>query len=368
MRIAAGVLKALGFTALAISLLEPLLTGSRPRRGANAFVILADNSQSLQIRDGQTTRTNGDWMRACLQGESEWKTRLGQDYDVRSYVFDSHLRAVEGFEGSDVRWHGQCTGDITRGPLETVPRVAACGRCCFLPTATAPISSDLDLSSLPPIYTGGASVAIGCPGCRRDSGFDQSDEFRVGAGCRPGRRFDVGLNGESIVAILADEAGKRGGAPGTEDDRRRQAAGFSVSVPARAQRRELLSRQSVSGVRLKKSEGAGDDRRSTEQTLANNSRLVVVDQGGGPYRVLYVSGRPNWEFKFLRRAIDEDKEVELIGLVRIARRQPKFDFRSARVSIDQPSVRRFRSPRSGDGRAARPAGLDSVGYARQVTS
>ena len=56
-RIAAGVLKALGFTALAISLLEPLLTGSRPRRGANAFVILADNSQSLQIRDGADDRT-----------------------------------------------------------------------------------------------------------------------------------------------------------------------------------------------------------------------------------------------------------------------------------------------------------------------
>jgi hypothetical protein len=36
-RITAGVLKALGFTALAISLLEPLLTGSRPRRGANAW-------------------------------------------------------------------------------------------------------------------------------------------------------------------------------------------------------------------------------------------------------------------------------------------------------------------------------------------
>src|SRR5580693_8626838 len=97
-RIAAGVLKALGFTALAISLLEPLLTGSRPRRGANAFVILADNSQSLQIRDGESNHTNGDWMRGLLQGESAWKTRLGQDYDVRSYLFDSHLRAVDGFE------------------------------------------------------------------------------------------------------------------------------------------------------------------------------------------------------------------------------------------------------------------------------
>ena len=64
--IAAAILKAVGFTALAISLLDPLLTGTRPRRGANAFVILADNSQSLLIRDDDATRTRGDWLRDVL--------------------------------------------------------------------------------------------------------------------------------------------------------------------------------------------------------------------------------------------------------------------------------------------------------------
>jgi uncharacterized membrane protein len=58
--------------------------------------------------------------------------------------------------------------------------------------------------------------------------------------------------------------------------------------------------------------------------------MFVVDRGGGPYRVLYVSGRPNWEFKFLRRAEQEDDQVHLVGLIRIAKRQPKFDFRDAR--------------------------------------
>ena len=64
---ARAILKALGFTALALSLLEPLLTGSRPRRGANAFVILADNSQSLLIRDDETARTRGEWLRDLLR-------------------------------------------------------------------------------------------------------------------------------------------------------------------------------------------------------------------------------------------------------------------------------------------------------------
>ena len=80
---------------------------------------------------------------------------------------------------------------------------------------------------------------------------------------------------------------------------------------------------------------------SQEATLANNSRLVLVDRGGGPYRVLYLSGRPNWEFKFLRRAADDDQEVNLIGLVRIANREPKFDFRSRRGESTNPLFRGF---------------------------
>src|SRR5690606_35598115 len=51
------------------------------------------------------------------------------------------------------------------------------------------------------------------------------------------------------------------------------------------------------------------------------------DRGGGPYRVLYVGGAPRWEFKFLRRALAADDEVDLAGLVRIAKKEPKFTFR-----------------------------------------
>jgi uncharacterized membrane protein len=70
-----------------------------------------------------------------------------------------------------------------------------------------------------------------------------------------------------------------------------------------------------------------DPTKTSEATLANNVRLVAVDRGQGPYEVLYVSGRPNWEYKFLRRALEEDDQVRLVGLVRIAKREPKFSFR-----------------------------------------
>ncbi len=84
-----------------------------------------------------------------------------------------------------------------------------------------------------------------------------------------------------------------------------------------------------------------DPRRSREATLANNTRLVAVDRGRGPYRVLYVCGRPNWEFKFLRRAVEEDDQVQLVGLLRIAKREPKFDFRSRAGEGTNPLFRGF---------------------------
>ena len=81
--------------------------------------------------------------------------------------------------------------------------------------------------------------------------------------------------------------------------------------------------------------------RTREATLENNRRIATVDRSGGPYRVLYVTGRPNWEFKFLRRALDADDEVHLVGLVRIARREPKFKFLGRSGERTNPLFRGF---------------------------
>jgi uncharacterized membrane protein len=75
--------------------------------------------------------------------------------------------------------------------------------------------------------------------------------------------------------------------------------------------------------------------------LENNIRVVAVDRSGGPYRILYVSGRPNWEFKFLRRALQEDEQLDLVGLIRIANREPKMEFRGRAGESSNPLFRGF---------------------------
>ena len=68
-----------------------------------------------------------------------------------------------------------------------------------------------------------------------------------------------------------------------------------------------------------------------EANQANNQRVVVIDRGGGPYRVLYLAGRPNWEYKFLQRAVSEDEQVDLVGLIRVARKRRNSSSRGARA-------------------------------------
>ncbi|MBP8256575.1 MAG: hypothetical protein KAX37_04575, partial [Opitutaceae bacterium] len=87
------------------------------------------------------------------------------------------------------------------------------------------------------------------------------------------------------------------------------------------------------------SDGAG--KHEEEATMANNSRVIAVDRGRGPYRVLYVAGRPNWEFKFLNRAIEADSQVQLVALIRVAKREPKFDFRGRSGETSNPLYRGF---------------------------
>ncbi len=330
LRIGCTVLKTLAFSALAFSLLEPLLTGTRPRRGANAFVILADNSQSLLIRDDDATRTRGERVREALRGESVWKTRLGQDFDVRNYVFDSHLRAVDNFDSLTFDGTGTALTTSLSALSKRFHGLALAGVLLFTDGNRTDLG-EIDWAERPiPIYP----VVPPARAAARDVGVNVLSISQTNFESAPVViRTDVtavGFKGESIAALIVDEAGE------TVERQVAPATGNGKPLSFRFQFRPAKKGISFYHVKAfpvseeKKAQQAEGAVSSTEQTLANNSRLVVVDQGAGPYRVLYVSGRPNWEFKFLNRAIEEDKDVELIAMLQIAERQPKFDFRDQR--------------------------------------
>jgi uncharacterized membrane protein len=55
-----------------------------------------------------------------------------------------------------------------------------------------------------------------------------------------------------------------------------------------------------------------------EQELRNNSRSALVEVAEKSYRILYFEGEPRWEYKFMRRALGADEDLQLASLLRVS--------------------------------------------------
>ncbi len=338
-RVLAALLKGVGLTALVACLVEPMYTGTRPRPGSNLFLVVADTSSSLRLSDHGSRKSRGQMLEERLAETSPWLTRLGQDFELRRYVFDTSLRPVDKFEklsfdGEASTLNGSLAALADRFRDQPVAGILVLTDG----NATDAEETHPDRKGLPPVYP----VAIGEDGGLVDLSVSRVAVTQTNFEAAPVTITAIvegrGVAGQEIGIRVLDESGKV--------IERKMVASASDGEPI-VQR--FLLKPEKPGISfytvetfLKGEEPTGDKPSKTQDaTLANNRRLAQVDRGGGPYRVLYVAGRPNWEFKFLRRASEEDDEVHLVGLVRIAKKEPKFAFLGRTGERTNPLFRGF---------------------------
>ena len=53
-----------------------------------------------------------------------------------------------------------------------------------------------------------------------------------------------------------------------------------------------------------------------EQNVQNNAVVRLINVGPKKMRILYMEGEPRWEYKFIRRAIEDDPSIELVTILR----------------------------------------------------
>jgi len=53
-----------------------------------------------------------------------------------------------------------------------------------------------------------------------------------------------------------------------------------------------------------------------EENLENNRLTRVLLVQGGKHRILYVEGEPRWEYKFIRRAVEDDPAITVVSMLR----------------------------------------------------
>lgn len=363
-RALAFLLKLTGIVLLALCLLEPMWTGESPKKGANDLVVLADNSRGLSVKGPGAAKTAGDLMAEKVRGSDGllpgWMESLGETFRLQTYTFDSRLRRSADFSELDFSGDASALMTSVRSLRARFDQRPLAGMLVFtdgnatdanlLKETISELSENAAGSDKPapifPVLTGanlggGKDVALGAVTAAQSPFEDAPVTITAEISGR-------GMSGQKAVIIVGNEAG--------EELARTEVDLGKASEPGEAPRSVRIQVPVVKpGVSFFDVVAVPADRvadwndpekwkkATSEMTLENNRRLIAVDRGLGPYRILYVSGRPNWEYKFLRRSLERDTEVELVSLIRIAKREPKFEWRGRSGEASNPLFRGFES-------------------------
>ncbi|MBN2317049.1 MAG: hypothetical protein JXM79_24190 [Sedimentisphaerales bacterium] len=334
-------LRFLGVLILALCLIEPVWSGRRAKSGANLFLVVADNSNGMTIRDRGEKRNRGEILHTALHGKGAcWLDALADNFQLRQYTFDSRLHRTTDFAKLSFDGTSSAIGEVLRTIGQRYRDRPLAGVLLMTDGCATDIGEQFyDLSGVPPIYP----VVIGNSKSPKDISLTNVTVSQTVFEDAPVTiQADVetsGYDGKSIIVELLESPGRV-----VESQTR------NIHKNNEKQTLRFRLRPDRSGVlfyRLRVAEKVSQDdvtnktEESTEATQANNQRSVIVDRGKGPYRILYVTGRPNWEYKFLRRAISEDEQIHLVGLLRVAKREPKYDWRGRPGEQGNPLYRGF---------------------------
>ncbi len=339
-RLACFILKFLGTAALIFFLLDPRLERQIAKPGANHVAILVDRSASLEIPDPTTGRPRSEEIRDLLAPDAPWLTNLAATHTVHRHVFDSRVRAVPDFttltfDGHLTSLH-QALADLadrtTNLPLSGLILLTD-GNATDPTTLAQPQTishSPFQISNSPPIYPVLLGPDTAPPDLRivhttaTESAFEDTPvtiEVEIEATGFQTRDVKVQLLDPATRQVLTTE--------------KRRIATDSARLPIRFEIRPKNPGLFTAIARVESTTGV------PEATLANNERLIALPRRSDPIRVLYVGGRPNWEHKFLKRALDHDDLVQLVSLIRISDRTPRFAWRDATAATTNPLYQGF---------------------------
>jgi uncharacterized membrane protein len=335
------VVRICGWLLLSICLVNPLWSSSRPRSGANVIAVVADISRShLVTADSGVTTRAAAFTAALKAGETTepvgWLTQLSQDFELRRYTVADRLQQTPHFDA--VEFNG--TASSLRGALQQLKQRYEGQPLAGIILLSDGIATDAsgsleDLKGLAPVYpvlppedAAQPDVAVGTYAVTQTAFDDAPVTIQV-------HPSTVNVTSGQVAVTLLDAAGTT-----------LETQSYTIGDPSPLKFRHRPTETGTVFYRLKVAlQDEAGQAINSEVTLVNNEQLISVERGTMPRRILYVAGRPNWEFKFLRRAIETDPQLQVVALIRIARKEAKFDFRG---NAGERSNSLFRGFKDGD--------------------
>ncbi len=307
-RIFKGLLIGLKLAALLLlflALLEPVVSVSTITPLKSSLMILVDDSKSMSIKDAGKNGTRRDFA-ANLLGSGEGPgllTELGKNFKLQLYEFSSDVSHLE--TSSKLNAAGESTNlahgltfaanngkqaavsgivvltdginNSDQDPLEIAASLKSKKLPIFVVGIGSETTQDVELSKVAANHSVIENSVVELAALIKNKNFE-------------GSQVEIELLEEGRV-IKSQVVDLKRGATRTSLKFSPQKKGFA---------RYTLN------VKTKGDEPIKD----------NNSQSFLIDNRSRSAKVLYVEGYPRTEFKFLRRAVDDDPSVDLVSLLR----------------------------------------------------
>jgi len=91
-------IKTIAIGLLVLCLLEPMNQFEQAKPGANSLIVMADTSQSLDVKDIGQNKSRAQNLSQLLSRESQWLNHLDRNFELRRYTFDERTTNVVDFQ------------------------------------------------------------------------------------------------------------------------------------------------------------------------------------------------------------------------------------------------------------------------------
>ncbi len=286
---------------------QPALLIKSLRSGENSLAVLLDASASMSVpdaADGSSTRMQQ--AQGVLRDAAF--ADLSRDYELRRYAFAANAQKLEGelndFAG--LPEPGQAT-KIGASVLQVLnaSRTTPLGAVVLLSDGSDN-AGQLDPAQLNEIARFGVPVHVIGIGREQMPEDVELDSVLVPIKTLPGSKL------AARVAIRHDDAGMAR-IRVSDGDKLLAAKEIPLAKDTTLSTAWVEFDMNDTGYRDLKFALAGP---AQERELRNNSRAQLVNVASDVASVLYVEGEPRWEYKFMRRALEDDKSLRLVSMLR----------------------------------------------------
>ena len=317
--------------ALLLTLLwEPAITVAELKSQQNIIAVLVDDSRSMAIADAGTDDKTVRETAALNSLEGGVLDGLKKKFQVRVYRVDAGLARVDGGDpGAADTAKAEAWKDLTAGDGQTADatHINAGLRQLVNETGDLPVGAVVLLSDGAENGAGGSDSAggididtINALHNRRlpvhTIGFGKEtpehdlelDDAALGAKAMAGAKVTAtvsfhqhGYTGQKATVDIKD------------GDKLLAARDVTLEPNGVESTVTMFFNAGDAGV---KNIGFALEPLAGEESTANNAVTRLLDVSADPKRVLYVEGEPRWEYKFIRRAEEEDKGLQIVSMLR----------------------------------------------------